>query len=75
MAPQPTYYGPTYYGRFNNSESALASGGLRNLRVWDFDAVNRKVLYIYVCVYMRAWYMRPCVCTIHIDAVNRKVRP
>jgi len=28
---------------YNNSEAALASGGLRNLRVWDFDAVNRKV--------------------------------
>ena len=28
---------------YNNSEGSLASGGLRNLRVWDFDAVNRKV--------------------------------
>jgi len=28
---------------FNHSESALTSGGLKNLRVWDFDAINRKV--------------------------------
>jgi len=28
---------------YNHSEGALVTGGLRNLRVWDFDPVSRKV--------------------------------